>query len=312
MQAHDQTILVVGGATASGKSAVSLELARRLGGEILCADSMQVYRGLDIATAKPDSRDRARVPHHGLDLVEVSDSFSVAAWLKVAEDTLSSMVQRRVVSLVVGGTGLYLRALLYGLDDHPPTDPFLLEQFSGLDTKELAAKLVALNPTRAADTDLLNRRRVERALALCLSETGSNQQTQSWQGVARPHRLFVLSREPDDLRERIRRRVDAMFEAGLLEEFSRARELGLGPGSTAWQALGYKEIQETLDRGGGEAPCRELIRARTWTYARRQQTWFRKERTAEWVLVKAHESPEAVADRIATLWTQGREGEFQT
>ncbi len=273
-----------------------MALAPALNAEIVVADSMQVYRGLDVATAKPSAAERARTPHHLLDAVEPGEGFSVAAWLEAANAAIGAIHARGRTALVAGGTGLYIRALLRGLDTAPPTPPAMRAVLADTPLEALVEELARRDPRAAAGIDRKNRRRVERAVAVL--RQGGRLARECWTGTREAPPLVVLRRHPADLRDRIARRVDAMFEAGLLEEFRRLTAAGLGPSDTAWQALGYKEVAEWARGRLGRDACRNLLIHRTWSFARRQMTWFRQEPESIWVDVPSGETPGATAERV--------------
>lgn len=292
-------LLILAGPTASGKSEVALELAARLGAEIISADSMQVYRGFDILSAKPSAAERARIPHHAIDLAEVAEDFTVAQWLISASDAIEAIRGRGRQPLVVGGTGLYVRALRFGIDPNPPTPPELRDALATRTLPDLVAELRLKDPGAAARIDMNNRRRVERALAIV--SQGGHARQESWQAAPAPAHLVVLRREADDLRERIARRIEAMFAAGAVEEVARLRAAGLRPGTTAWQALGVRQIADLLDRRCPEAEARAQTTIATRQFAKRQMTWFRREPEAKWLDVPSGEHASQTASRVLGL-----------
>ncbi|MPY94149.1 MAG: tRNA (adenosine(37)-N6)-dimethylallyltransferase MiaA [Acidimicrobiia bacterium] len=295
--------LVLLGPTASGKTAVSLEVARRLpGAEIVVVDSMQVYRGMDIGTAKPTSAERAAVPHHLVDLVEPHEEFTVSDFQDAARAALVGIAARGGIAVVVAGTGLYLRALLDGLD-LPGRYPGVR---AGLDaepdTVALHRRLAALDPLAATRMEPTNRRRVVRALEVCI---GSGRRFSSFgPGLATyPEVAFHqvgLSWDRAVLDRRIEARYRHQLAAGFLEEV-RALHGGAEPLSrTARQALGYKEL---LDHVAGDMPFDEaldLALRRTRRFARRQERWFRRDPRAHWV--PGGDNPVEVAERVLRDW----------
>ncbi|HPA16610.1 MAG TPA: tRNA (adenosine(37)-N6)-dimethylallyltransferase MiaA [Verrucomicrobiae bacterium] len=299
------SLLILAGPTASGKSAVAVELAVRIGAEIIAADSMQVYRGLDILSAKPSATDRARVPHHCLDIASISEDFTVAQWLASARAATNSIRGRGRVPLVVGGTGLYIRALRFGLDPNPPTPPQLRDALSARSLPDLVTELRQADPEAAERIDLRNRRRVERALAIALQ--GSPSTPASWATAPEPFTLVILRRDPHHLRARIEARVDAMFEAGAIDEVRRLKAAGLRPGATASQALGIRQIEEFLAGRCAEPDARASLTTATRQFAKRQMTWFRRETGTLWLDVPPDELPTHTAARIVPEWAPGSE-----
>lgn len=293
------SLLILAGPTASGKSEIALELAAHMGAEIVAADSMQVYRSLDILSAKPSMADRGRVPHHCLDIADITEEFTVARWLTAANDAVVSIQARGLTPLVVGGTGLYIRALRFGLDPNPPTPPELRDALSARQLPDLIAELRQIDPATADATDLKNRRRVERALAIALQGTRPNRT--SWQAIPRPSTLVVISRDTEDLRDRISSRIDAMFAAGVVGEVRRLMAAGLRPGLRASQALGLRQIEDLLAGRYDEPETKRRLATATRQFAKRQLTWFRRETGARWLNVPPGEDPQSSARRIIEL-----------
>jgi tRNA dimethylallyltransferase len=230
--------LVLAGATASGKSAVALELARRLGGEIVSADSMQVYRGMDIGTAKPTAAERALIPHHLIDVAELAEGFDAARFVALAGAAVSDIERR-------------------GLGTAPAPDPELRATLERIPAEALLSELAQRDPVTFDEIDVNNRRRLVRAVEV-LRMTGRpfSSQRGRWSDVPSRvlGRLIGLERERGDLHRRIEARVDAMFSAGLVEETRRLAGRGLGANPTARQAIGYRQVLEHLDGGAGEEP----------------------------------------------------------
>ena len=275
-------MVAVLGPTASGKSALGLALAERLDGEILCCDSMQVYRGMDIGTAKPTPAEQRLRPHHLLDLVNPGEPFHAAAWAERARAVIAEVSGRRRLPIIVGGTGLYFRALTRGLFEAPPSDPEIRARHqaeaaaSGVGA--LHARLQAVDPTAAASIlpgDLL---RISRALEV-LEQTGVTISDLRRRGAPPPPlRLYtvVFDMPTPALRARITARVQAMMAAGFLEEVRGLRAAGFG-GARALQALGYRQLGLHLDGALSLEAAVADIQRTTFAYARRQRTWFRKE-----------------------------------
>jgi tRNA dimethylallyltransferase len=269
------------GPTACGKSALGLALAERLDAEILSLDSMAVYRGMDIGTAKPTADDLRRVPHHLIDLVDPSAEFSIADYIAAAHQAIAEVFSRGKVALFVGGTPLYLKALLRGLFVGPAADWEFRRQMedvaNGQSNAFLHKQLAVVDPVTAARLHPNNLRRVIRALEV-YEQTGTPISTlQSQFEQARPAgacRCFVLDRPRESLVARIDARVDAMFAAGLVQE-TQALVGRYELSRTARQAVGYREVVEHL-RGERDLPATiELVKLRTRQFAKRQLTWFR-------------------------------------
>ncbi|MGI6300617.1 MAG: tRNA (adenosine(37)-N6)-dimethylallyltransferase MiaA [Verrucomicrobiota bacterium] len=282
-------VILIGGATGVGKTEAILEAAQRWGAEVVVADSMQVYCGLDIGTAKPTSRELARVPHYGIDLVDFRQDFSVLEWLGHARRAASEILARGCRVIVAGGTGMYLKAFAVGLSsplpDHASEEWWAEVRGRGLE--ENIAALLRLDPEAGRWIDLANARRVERALEQ-VTVTGRSLGMLRAQWTRRelwPQRLplLVFDRESESLRQRQRQRLEAMLAAGWVGEVMTLREQGYGPGMTAFQALGYREIWAALEAGDWPGAWPEKIAVRTWRYARRQRTWFRHQMPGRWM-----------------------------
>lgn len=275
LDAVPPTAFLIGAPTASGKSAVALELAERFGMEIVSADAMQVYRGLDVGTAKPSPADRARVPHHGIDLVDSDQPFSVADWVAVAVDAIEDAHARNVPCLVVGGTGFYLQALDRGLPTTPPADRRVQAEIEArldrLGVEALETELAAASPEDARRAER-NPRRLVRALEI-LQRTG---RPPSAFPFRRP-RLRIdrtwLVPSLAELEPRIRARTKAMLERGWVEEAAALDPVAL---ATASQAIGYREAAAVAQGGLSLDEAFDAIVLATRQYARRQRTWFRK------------------------------------
>jgi tRNA dimethylallyltransferase len=289
------TAFLLGAPTASGKSAVALRLAERFGLEIVSADAMQVYRGLDVGTAKPSAADRARVPHHGIDLVDPDQAFSVADWIAAAEDAILGAHARGVACLVVGGTGFYLHALAEGLPTTPAADPAaqapLWAQLEREGVEALEAEVAAVAPEDARRAQR-NPRRLVRTLEV-LRRTGRPPSS----FPPRPPRVRVdrtwLLPEMAALEPRIEARAEAMLAGALIEEAAALDPAAL---ATARQAIGYAEAAAVARGEMTREAARDAIVAATRRYARRQRTWFRKH-AAERRLARLAEAaePELIA-----------------
>jgi tRNA dimethylallyltransferase len=293
------------GPTAVGKSAVALMLAERLGGEIISVDSMQVYRGLDLGTAKPSPADRTRVRHHLIDVVEAHAAFDVAQFLRLAQAAADGVTGRGRVPVFCGGTGLYFKALRSGLGTAPAGDPALRAELEALPLGVLLDELAARDPVAFARIDRQNPRRVVRAIEVIrLTGQPFSAQRADWSfapASGHPQRaapVFGLTRPPDDLRARIAARVDAMFAGGLVAETERLLARGLAQNRTAAQALGYRQVIEHLRGERGLADTIALVKQRTWQFARRQMTWFRRQLEVTWIELTPESAPAAVADQI--------------
>jgi tRNA dimethylallyltransferase len=277
------------GATASGKSAVAMEVARRHGGvELVTVDSMQVYRGMDIGTAKPTPAEQSEIPHHLLDLVDPDEEFTVAAWQRAAREAIAGIEARGHRALLVGGTGLYLRSVTDGLEipGRWPEVRAALEAEADIGgTEALHARLTGLDPVAAGRMEPSNRRRVVRALEVVVGSGRRFSEFGPGLGATPPSPFDVvgLAVEPSDLRDRIERRYHAQLDAGFLDEVRALAARPAGLSRTAAQALGYKEL---LSHVAGDTTLDEaldLAIRRTRQFARRQRAWFRRDPRITWL-----------------------------
>jgi tRNA dimethylallyltransferase len=278
-------LLGIVGPTASGKTDLALALARRVPVEILVADSRQVFRGMDVGTAKPDADARAAVPHHLLDLVEPDEPFTVAQWVTEARRLIGEIAARGRLAMVVGGTGLYLEALLSGHDYEaqawsPELRAALVERLETEGLKPLASELIARAPDVASRTDLRNSRRVVRAL----ERAASGASLPAGEPYAGRVALLGLSRPPGVLAERIDRRARELFERrGLLDEVRHLVAAGYGPELRPMSGHGYREAARHLAGEWSLEQAIEVTARRTRQYAKRQRTWFRREPRILWL-----------------------------
>lgn len=291
-----------------GKSEVALLLAEQLGGEIISVDSMQAYRGLDIGTAKPSAADRARVPHHLLDILELTELFDAAKFAALAHVAIREIQRRCRIPILCGGTGLYFKALLHGLGEAPPSDPALREALEAASPADLLRELAQRDPATFERIDRQNPRRVIRALEVIrLTGRPFSEQRARWpaddvpRAAPCPSRFFALSRSNEDLRARIDSRVDEMFERGLVAETRALLQRGLSQNKTAMQAIGYHQVAEHLRGERSLTETMALVKTRTRQFAKRQMTWFRRQLPVTWIEVAADEPANEVAARVLAL-----------
>ena len=289
-----QRVFFIVGPTATGKSALAADVAQRMGAEIVSADAFQLYRGLDLLTAKPGAAALAKAPHHLIGTTPILEEMNAEKFRQLAAQTLAEIRSRGKPAIVVGGSGLYIKALTHGLAALPAIDPTLRARLNKLSLDELRAKLSELDPETAGKIDIKNRRRVVRALEICLT-TGkpASAQRKQWAveaavlsgktHVAKKHPrhaaepaaptgVFVF-RERDELYARINRRVETMFECGVIEEVRATGAMS----TTAAQMIGLGEIRQLLDGEMSILQCVAQIQQATRRYAKRQLTWFRRE-----------------------------------
>jgi tRNA dimethylallyltransferase len=311
--------ILIAGPTAVGKSEIALPLAEQVGGEIISADSMQVYRGLDIGTAKPSSADRTRVPHHLIDICDLTESFDAAQFVRLAQKAVEAIQSRGRVPVFCGGTGLYFKAFLSGLGEAPSANPELRARLEAMPFETLLHELRERDPAAYEKIDKQNPRRVIRAVEV-IRLTGKPFSAQkSWWGETpsspnfnteerrsglerlSPHQLkfYCFTRQSTDLHTRINARVDAMFARGLVDETRELLQRGLEQNKTAMQAIGYRQVVEHLLGKRSLKETIELVKIRTRQFAKRQLTWFRRQLDPEWIELKPDDLTETIAENLA-------------
>lgn len=284
-------LIILAGPTAVGKTSLSIRLAKETGGEIISADSMQVYRHMDIGSAKITKEEMEGVPHYLVDMLEPEEEFNVVRFQQMAEEAAERIWEKGKIPLVVGGTGFYIQALLYDIDftenDGDESYRRRLEQKASDEegASELYEMLTTVDPKAAREIHPRNLKRIIRALEFH-HQTGKkiseHNETQRQKSSPYNYAYFVLTDERGRLYERIDRRVDLMMEQGLLDEVRYLKERGVRKDSTAMQGLGYKELYAYLE---GEYPLDEavrIIKRDTRHFAKRQLTWFKRERDVIW------------------------------
>jgi tRNA dimethylallyltransferase len=310
---HRAKAVFLAGPTAVGKSEIALLLAEKIHGEIISVDSMQVYRGMDIGTAKPSAEERARVPHHLIDVVDLTEPFDAAQFVQLAQMAVAEIQSRGRVPIFCGGTGLYFKAYLEGLGETPPADEKLRAELEATPLPDLLRELEAKDPATYEKIDRKNPRRVIRAMEVIrLTNRPISAQRAGWQSTVQPVApkqseggspqstvIFGLRRDLADLRARIDARVDTMFARGLVEETRRLLDRGLAQNKTAMQALGYRQVVEHL-RGEYSLPeTIELVKIKTRQFAKRQMTWFRGQANVKWIELMSETSLETIIPQLA-------------
>ena len=303
--ANSRRLIVIAGPTGTGKSDLGLELAVRLGGEIVNADSMQLYRGMDIGTAKVPVRQRRGVPHHLLDILEITQPASVAAYQEQARVVIDDVSARGRTAIVVGGSGLYIQAIVDEID-FPPTDPAVRARLEGeLVERGLAAlhrRLTAADPVAAAAIEPANGRRMVRALEVIEITGRPFIASLPRPGPARYDALLVrLDRRTADLDARLERRVRSMVDAGFLDEVRDLDRAGLRQGLTASRALGYRQMLAVLDGSFDIEQAIVATAAATRRFVRRQRSWFRRDTRMVGVELDARAGSLEVSDRLVAL-----------
>ena len=292
--------IFIAGPTAVGKSEVALQLAERMGGEIISVDSMQVYRRLDIGTAKPTLADRGRVPHHLIDICDLTESFDAAQFARLAHRAVAEIQSRGHVPILCGGTGLYFKAFLEGLDEMPSADAKLRAELAAMPLDKVLEELRERDPVTYEKIDKKNPRRVIRAVEVIRLTGKRISEVQAPKSKVQGPKLkfYCLIRRPDDLRRRIDDRVDVMFTRGLVDETRELLKRGLEQNKTAMQAIGYRQVVEHLRGERSLVETVELVKIRTRQFAKRQLTWFRAQKKLEWIELEPDEPLDNILQRI--------------
>ena len=289
------------GPTATGKSALAVTLALELGGEVVNADAMQLYRGMDIGTAKVTAEERRGVPHHLLDVLDVTETASVAAYQRDARAVIERLLAEGKVPVLTGGSGLYVQAVLDDLR-FPGTDPEVRARLAAeaerVGPAVLHERLSGLDPVAAEAILPSNTRRIVRALEVIEITGQPFSATMPKPGPARYETVMIgIDRDVEELDQRVETRVDRMFEAGLVDEVRELVGHGLREGKTASRALGYQQVLEALDAGGDFAAAAAATKQATRRFVRRQRSWFRRDGRVHWFSGNDHD----VAERVLSV-----------
>ena len=296
-------IVVIVGPTASGKTALSVALAKKLRGEVISADSMQIYRGMDVGTAKVTPEEMDGIPHHMIDVADPAESFSAARFVEMADPILRDILSRGKTAVIAGGTGLYVDALIQGRAFAPCPATGKREALEAeadlMGMEHMLDRLRQVDPDSAARLHLSDRKRILRALEV-YEETGRtitahNLETQKVPPRYDPVWLGLSFADRAALYRRIDRRVDLMLEHGLLEEIRSLLDRGVPRTATALQAIGYKEFLPVLEGKRTPEEAAEEVKRGSRRYAKRQRTWFRRNEKIHWILQRDPPDPEAVA-----------------
>ena len=294
------------GPTACGKSQIALDLAERLHGEIISVDSMQVYRGLDIGTAKPTPAERKAIPHHLIDVVDLNEAFDAAKFCQLAASAVAEIQGRARVPIFCGGTGFYFKAFLEGLGESPPANAALRAELEQIPLAELLNELQERDPLTFGRIDRQNPRRVIRAVEVIrLTGKPFSEQRAEWkaQRSSEMQLCFGVTRSRAELHLRIEKRVGEMFKHGLVAETEALLNLGLEQNQTAMQAIGYRQVVEYLRGKRSLAETIELVKIRTRQFSKRQLTWFRRQMQLNWIHVSEAEE-EKIAAQISKVFQQ--------
>lgn len=288
-------VIVIVGPTASGKTALSIELAKKLNGEIISADSMQIYKKMTIGTAKPTEEEMQGIQHHMIDIIEPNEDFNVAKYKKMAEDKIEDILSRGKQPIIAGGTGLYVDTLVNGIEFFDIENDFdyrktLEEETAKNGVDWLFDKLKEVDPEAANNIEKNNVRRVIRALEIykVTGKTKTQLDKESIKGSKYDYIIFGMLWDREELYERINLRVDIMLENGLVDEVKQLLEKD-GFSKTALQGLGYKEVVEYLESNISYEEMVEKIKMETRRYAKRQMTWFNRNKNIIWLDAKDKE-----------------------
>ena len=297
----EQLVFIVG-PTAVGKSAVALALANRIGGEIISCDSMQVYKEIHIMNNKPSSEERGEAAHHLLDCVSVEEEFDVVRYSRLATKTIEDILKRSAIPIIVGGSGLYMSILLDGIFDtqsNPEVREELMQEAEQTGVLALYKQLKEVDPQAAAKIHPNDSRRIIRALEVYQA---SHRPISEWQkertGLWGQYHIqvFGLNRPRQELYERINQRVEEMFANGLVEEIKKLSQFALSP--TAKKTIGLEEVQGYLDKKYSLEETKKKMQQNTRHYAKRQLTWFRKDKRIEWIELQKDSSSENIAEAL--------------
>ena len=299
-------IIAITGPTASGKSAAALEICGRIGGEIISCDSMQIYRGMDIGTAKPTREEQAAVRHHMIDVADPSENYSCADYVSAAKSCIEDVLSRGGIPVVCGGTGMYFERLFVTSPlASPPSDPDIRAELEARSSEENYAELTEIDPASAAAVHMNNRKRVIRAIEIfrCSGRTKTewDEESRNCAPQCDVKHFTLVSSDRELLYRRIDRRVDLMMDRGLPDE---VRSLPLSTATTAGQAIGYKEMIEYIDGGCTLDEAVRSIKQNSRNYAKRQLTWFRRYKDA-YRLDTAYETCDNIVNFIISI--AGRE-----
>ncbi|HOO22281.1 MAG TPA: tRNA (adenosine(37)-N6)-dimethylallyltransferase MiaA [Clostridia bacterium] len=278
-------MLIIGGATATGKSELAIQLAKKFNGEIISADSMQIYKGMDKGTAKINEEEKEGIPHHLIDVVEPDQSFSVADFKEMADNIVADVKARAKLPIIVGGTGLYINSLIYDYklsDNNPRLREELNKEYEKFGADYMYEKLAKFDPLSAEKIHRNNVKRVIRALEVYLTTRKSIHDKADKQNFV-PHLMYAINYPREILYARINERVEKMFASSLVEEVKCLIDKGYGFDLQSMQAIGYKEFKEYFAGKITLEETKELIKQHTRNYAKRQETWFKRIDTCKWL-----------------------------
>ena len=297
-------LIILAGPTASGKTSVSIDLAKRLGGEIISADSMQVYKYMDVGNAKISAEEMQGVKHHLIDVLDPKEDFNIVKFQNMVKCSIEEIVKNGHIPILVGGTGFYIQSVIYDIDfnnedDNSSVRKKLEEEYDTLGADFMHEKLKKIDIVSAQTIHKNNKKRIIRAIEYFLINNepiSSHNEVQREKKSPYDYRFFVLNPPRDILYERINKRVDIMVENGLVDEVKKLREMGLSTANISMQGIGYKEIIEYLDGEVSLETAIENIKQNTRHMAKRQVTWFKREKDVIYVDPFLFESNEKIVD----------------
>jgi tRNA dimethylallyltransferase len=278
-------MLIIGGATATGKSELAIKLAKKLNGEIISADSMQIYKGMDIGTAKITASEMDGIPHHLIDIKNPNESFNVAEYIDLAKPIISDLKAQSKLPIIVGGTGLYINALIYDYqlsDENIEVRKSLNEELELNGSDYMYEKLIEMDPISAQKIHKNNVKRVIRALEVYITtnESISNKHDKA---TTVPHFMYAVEYDRALLYERINKRVDLMFKKGLVDEVKKLIDMGINFNCQSMKAIGYEEFNFYFNGELSLEETKNLIKQHSRNYAKRQLTWFKRIESCEWL-----------------------------
>lgn len=297
-------LIILAGPTASGKTSVSIDLAKRLGGEIISADSMQVYKYMDVGTAKISVEEMQGVKHHLIDVLDPKEDFNIVKFQNMVKCSIEEIVKNGHIPILVGGTGFYIQSIIYDIDfnnedDNSSVRKKLEEEYDAFGADFMHEKLKKIDIVSAQTIHKNNKKRVIRAIEYFLINNepiSSHNEVQREKKSPYDYRFFVLNPSRDILYERINKRVDIMVENGLVDEVKKLREMGLSMANISMQGIGYKEIIEYLDGEVSLETAIENIKQNTRHMAKRQVTWFKREKDVIYVDPFSFENNDKIVD----------------
>lgn len=297
-------LIILAGPTASGKTSVSIDLAKRLGGEIISADSMQVYKYMDVGTAKISAEEMQGVKHHLIDVLDPKEDFNIVKFQNMVKCSIEEIVKNGHIPILVGGTGFYIQSVIYDIDfnneyDNSSVRKKLEEEYDAFGADFMHEKLKKIDIVSAQTIHKNNKKRIIRAIEYFLINNepiSSHNEVQREKKSPYDYRFFVLNPPRDILYERINKRVDIMVENGLVDEVKKLREMGLSTANISMQGIGYKEIIEYLDGEVSLEIAIENIKQNTRHMAKRQVTWFKREKDVIYVDPFSFESNDKIVD----------------